>query len=176
MKKRLRNNRIGGAEMFIRRIISGVSLSTILFSAPPVLAKESSQITIASYSSSGMGFVGKGHCQWWAGSPLSNQNPHVWAGFFILFLLGSATLVWKFYRSRKELAAGSGQGGKLNMLAAELEIRKRRLVEKINELDRKFSSQEISSDGYDKLCARYKAELDKIEKKLKQIKELGEQQ
>lgn len=160
--------------MFFKRIISWLSLLTILVSANPVLAQDASQITVTSYSSSGMGFVGKGHCQWWAGSPLSNQNPHLWAGLFVLFLLGSAALVWKFYRQGP--AGGAGQGGKLDMLAVELEVKKKRLVAKINELDRKFSRQEISSDGYDKLCARYKTELDKVERKLKLIEELGERQ
>lgn len=136
----------------------------------------SSQNTITNISSSGIGFVGKGHCQWWAGSPLGSQNPHIWVVFFILFLLGSAAIAWKFYRSRQALPAGTEQATKLDKLAAELLVIKNRLKVKVNELNTKFNGKEISSDEYDKLYTRYKTELDKIERKLKQIEELGEQQ
>lgn len=128
------------------------------------------------YSPEKIGFHSAGHLQRWANSPLRDQDPHLWTAFFVLFLLGGFTLAWKFYRGRREFAADAGRGSKLDILAAELEGKKNRLAAKIDELDRKFAIRKINSDEYNKLCDRYKSELDRTDRKLKQIKELGERQ
>lgn len=158
--------------MFIRRIISGVSLLTILFSANPVLAQESSQTTIASYSSFGMGFVGKGHCQWWAGSPLGNQNPHVWAAFFGAVLVFVIIITGKLLRNRIRSGQGTQGKRKIDDYTKHLTDKRNRLMAKLNDAKEKMEKGELSSEKHAALNSQYQEMLADIDKKIREVEQL----
>lgn len=158
--------------MFIRRTISGISLLTILFSANPVLAQESGQITIASYSSSGMGFVGKGHCQWWAGSPLGNQNPHVWVGFLGVVLVFTLFIIGKLLRNRMRTGQGTLGNRKIDDYTKHLTDKHRRLMAKIQDAKDKMEKGEISPREYATLHSKYEEMLSDINKKIREVEQL----
>lgn len=158
--------------MFFKRIISGVSLLTILVSATPVLAQDSGQSTIASYGSSGMGFVGKAHCQWWAGSPLGNQNPHVWAGFFGAVLVLAIIIIGKLLRYRMTTSQGSQGNRKIDDYTKHLADKHMRLMAKLKDAKEKMEKGDISPQEYAKLRSKYEEMLSDINKKIREVEQL----
>lgn len=129
-------------------------------------------LTISSYSSFGMGFVGKGHCQWWAGSPLSNQNPHVWAGFFGIVLVFAIIIIGKLLRNRLKTGHGTQENPKIDDYIKHLADKHRRLMMKLKEAEEQLEKGEISPREYAKLRLNYEEMLSDINKKTREVEQL----
>lgn len=124
---------------------------------------------VTSYQPSGMGFVGPGHCQWWAGTPLSNQNPHIWAFIFTLFIAGALFVLWRYTRSKK---TAQDNGSKFDKLYAEMEAKEKRLKLKIRDLEERLVKGTVGQAEYKELSHQYNQQLIQVAIKLKEMKNL----
>ncbi len=124
------------------------------------------------YSSSSSGFHSASHLQKWYESPLASTNPHMWVAVTII-LFFAAVAVTGYYLKRKYLLQKEKETEeRLAGMLDNLVIRQKRLLAKINALDRQNDAGEISSADYTSLREQYMDKLVKIKLKIKELEAL----
>lgn len=158
--------------MVKRHFLKIFSLIAIISSLPTIAHASENNLSIASYQDSGVGFVGRGHCQWWPSSPFSTQDPHLFAGFLAVLFFGAIVIAWRYSRTPKILPKSDDGTSNLKKLQAEFLAKENRLRKKILDLDEKLANGEIKQPDYDELCYKYKKELEGVRAKIDQFNKL----
>ncbi len=117
------------------------------------------------------GLVESGHCHWWGETPLRDQDPHLWAGFFVVIVLAAALGGGRLLLKRGTGTNGADTGER-DRISGMLEAKEKRLTAKLQELDQRMDSQGITGDEYDRLQKQYQEQLLDTRAKLEQVKAL----
>jgi len=123
-------------------------------------------LDITSYQASGMVFVGSEHCQWWPGSPLGNQNPHLWLGSVVLILVYVIFFLSIIRRKRKRTGSETKDAMAIDGYTGHLASKQKYFINKLAVLEEKMNKGEISPREYAKLHAQYEGMLSEINDKL----------
>jgi len=120
------------------------------------------------------GFHSASHLQRWYNSPLAGTDPHLWvAGIIILFF--AVVAVTGYYLRRKYRRQRQREKEeRLSRMLDDLVIRQKRLLHKIDSLDRQNERGEIDSAEYSSLRQQYMDKLIKIKLKIKELEALEE--
>lgn len=119
-----------------------------------------------------LGFVGRGHCQWWAGSPMGGYNPHIWSGLIIIVVFAIFILT-VIRRRRGENSGPTTQGQEIVEYSTHLKEKQDRLTNKLSVLKESLNKGEISPREYAKIVVEYEEMLSDINKKIKEINGLN---
>ena len=119
-----------------------------------------------------LGFVGRGHCQWWAGSPLGSQNPHLWSGIIVAAIVYVIFILTVIKKRRGKSSGPKTKGQEIDQYTSHLKEKQERLTNKLTVLKESLNKGEISPREYAKLLVQYEAMLSDINKKLKEITDL----
>jgi|GEM_PF-3301179 len=126
------------------------------------------------YNGAKSGFHSNSHLQRWAGSPLRNTDPHMWVGVIIVLFFAAVAAGGYYLKKKRQQQKARETEERLARMLDDLVIRQKRLLTKIDSLDRQNGKGEISPEDFNSLRKQYMDKLVKIKLKIKELEELEE--
>ncbi|PKM82066.1 MAG: hypothetical protein CVU89_06930 [Firmicutes bacterium HGW-Firmicutes-14] len=120
------------------------------------------------------GFHSISHLQRWNSSPLAATDPHMWVAVIIILFFGAVAAGGYYLKRKHREQRLKEKEERLAGLLDELVIRQKKLLNKIDSLDRKNEGGEIGPEEYGDLRKQYMDKLVRIKLKKKELENLEE--